>query len=121
MTLMKFPQSMIGFFGPRVYLPWCAYQLTTNPVVAVIGMRYGGDRVQVPVNEVMLGIALSTMLALIGFGITMSFMNPSHRGSFWAKLSCRELLVKRWESCTVAKAGNGLDASRADIVRGFSR
>jgi hypothetical protein len=115
---------LAGYFGPSVYLPWCLYQLAVNPVLIAVGLqldgRKGQPEVEISEGLLLLAVAVAAFMALVGFVVSIVFMNRGYRKTFWGHLSFRQYIVELWESRTWAAIGKGLNASRADLI-GFSR
>ena len=65
-------------------------------------------------------IGAATALSLLGFIAMLAFMNPSHRQSFFGRLSMRKYIDELWDERTYAPLGQGIDASRAHILK-FSK
>ena len=92
-----------------------------NPFMVEMGLQLDGGGVQVPKLLLQLAIACATGLALLGFALAIVFMNPSHRKTFFGRLSFRQYVAELWDSRTYAPVGKGLDASRAELLGGLSR
>jgi positive regulator of sigma E activity len=87
-----------------------------------VGLHLDGNKVQVEISEglLLLAVAVATLVALVGFAVTIAFMNHGYHKTFLGRLSFRQYFVKLWDSRTYAPIGKGLDASRADLIQ-FSR
>ena len=71
-------------------------------------------------DDIYQALAAFTTVSLLGLGLMMAFMNPSHRRSFFGRLSLRQYIDELFEERTYAPFGHGLDASRAHLLK-FSR
>mmetsp|Transcript_99194 Transcript_99194/g.283738 ORF Transcript_99194/g.283738 Transcript_99194/m.283738 type:complete len:525 (+) Transcript_99194:697-2271(+) len=118
--LLRFP----GYLGPSIYLLWCLYQLAVNPIMIAVGLQLDGRKEQVDIELseglLLLAVAVAAFMALVGFAVSIAFMNHGCRKTFLGRLSFRQYLAELWESRTWAPIGKGLDASRADLIS-FSR
>ena len=86
--------------------------------MVTVGLRFDSKREQIQMSEglLLLAVATATITALVGFALAISFMNPKYRKTFLGRFSFRQYMVELWESRTYALVGNGLDASRADLI-----
>ena len=110
-----------GYLGPSIYIPWCLYQLAVNPAMVVYSLYIDdGNHVKLTTREILPFVFGSMVVAISGFALILAFMNPSHRRSFWGRLSLREYVAELFDSRTYAPVGSGLDASRAHLLK-FSR
>ena len=87
-----------------------------------VGLHLDGDKEQVEISEglLLLAVTVAALMALVGFAVSIAFMNRGYRKKFWGPLSFWQYVVELWESRTWAPIGKGLNASRADLI-GFSR
>ena len=87
-----------------------------------VGLQLDGRKAQVEISEglLLLAVAVAAFMALVGFVVSIVFMNRGYRKTFLGHLSFRQYIVELWESRTWATIGKGLNASRADLI-GFSR
>ena len=111
---------LAGYLGPSVYLPWCLYQLAVNPIMIAVGLQLDGrkEQVEIEISEGLLlfAVAVAAFMALVGFAVSIAFMNSGYRKTFLGRLSLQKYVVELWESRTWAPIGKGLDASRADLI-----
>ena len=105
-------------------MPGCLYQLAVNPIMIAVGLQLDGrkEQVEIELSEglLLLAVAVAAFMALVGFAVSIAFMNRGYRKKFWGPLSFWQYVVELWESRTWAPIGKGLNASRADLI-GFSR
>ena len=66
----------------------------------------------------MLGVC--TAISVLGFGLMIALMNPTHRRTFFGRLSMRKYVEELWDERAYAPLGQGIDASRAHILK-FSK
>ena len=111
---------LAGYLGPSVYLPWCLYQLAVNPIMIAVGFQLDGrkEQVEIEISEglLLLAVAVAAFVALVGFAVSIAFMNRGYRKTFLGRLSFQKYVLELWGSCTYASIGKGLDASRADLI-----
>ena len=86
--------------------------------MVIVGLRLDARKelIQIPEGLLLLAVAAATITALAGFALAISFMNRKYRKTFLGRFSFREYVVELWESREYAPVGNGLDASRADLI-----
>jgi hypothetical protein len=115
---LRFP----GYLGPTLYLPWVLYLMGANIVMIVVGLELDREQnnIQIDTERVYLVFATSVSLSVLGFGLMMGCMNPSRRSSFFGRLSLRDYISELWDVRTYAPIGEGLDASRAHLLK-FSK
>ena len=84
----------------------------------IVGLRLDARKEQIQISEglLLLAVAAATITALAGFALAIAFMNRKYRKTFLGRFSFREYVVELWESREYAPVGNGLDASRADLI-----
>jgi len=89
-----------------------------------VGLQLDGrkEQVEIEISEglLLLAVSVAAFMALVGFAVSIAFMNRGYRKTFLGCLSFRRYLVELWESRKWAPIGKGLDASRADLTS-FSR
>ena len=93
--------------------------------MVIVGLRLDAGNsekqlIEISEDLLLLAVAAATVMALVGFALVISFMNRQYRRTFFGRFSFRQYIVELWESRTYARVGNGLDASRADVIV-FSR
>jgi hypothetical protein len=83
-----------------------------------VGLQLDGskERIQISDSLLFLTVAASSFMALVGFAISIAFMNYEYRRTFFGRLSFRQYVVELWNSRTWAPIGKGLDANRADLI-----
>jgi len=88
-----------------------------------VGLQLDGrkEQVEIELSEglLLLAVAVATFMAILGFAVSIAFMNLGYRKTFLGRLSFRQYVVELWESRTYAPIGKGLDASRADLIKFF--
>ena len=115
--LGRFP----GFYGPSLYAPCAIYVLISNPPVMIYVMQFEGSQtISFSRDQLLTALAGASMLAVAGAVLAVVAMNPSHRGSFFGRLSLKQYVAELWETRTCAPVGSGIDASRAHLLK-FSR
>ena len=89
-----------------------------------VGLQLDGRKQQVEIELseglLLLAVAVAAFMALVGFAVSIVFMNSGYRKTFLGRLSFRQYMIELWESHTWAPIGKGLDASRANLID-FSR
>ena len=90
-----------------------------------VGLQLDGrkEQVEIELSEglLLLAVAVAAFMALVGFAVSIAFMNHGYRKTFLGRLSLQQYVVELWASRTHAPIGKGLDASRADLIINFSR
>ena len=85
-----------------------------------VGLQLDGNKeqVEIKISEglLLLAVAVAAFVALVGFAVSIAFMNRGYRKTFLGRLSFRQYLFELWESRTWAPIGKGLDASRANLI-----
>ena len=86
--------------------------------MVTVGLRLDSGKEQIQISEglLLLAVAAATISTLAGFALAISFMNRKYRRTFLGRFSLRVYMVELWELCEYAPVGNGLDASRADLI-----
>ena len=86
--------------------------------MVIVGLRLDARKQQIEVSKglLLLAVAVATITALAGFALAVSFMNSKYRRTFLGRFSCREYVAELWELREYAPVGNGLDASRANLI-----
>ena len=107
-----------GWLGPSIYVPWMLYALLSNPAAVLFG--YKSSAIAFSQGELLYALAGATALAVVGVALMAANMNASHRKSFCGRLSLKEYVAELWDERTYAPLGQGIDASRAHILK-FSK
>ena len=85
-----------------------------------VGLQLDGrkEQVEIDISEglLLLAVAVAAFMALVGFAMSIAFMNRGYRKTFLGRLSLQQYVVELWASRTWAPIGKGLDASRADLI-----
>ena len=89
-----------------------------------VGLQLDGrkEQLEIELSEglLLLAVAVAACMALVGFAVSIAFMNHGYRKTFLGRLSFQQYNVELWASRTWAPIGKGLDASRAEVIT-FSR
>jgi hypothetical protein len=92
--------------------------------MVAVGLQLDGNKEQVEIKIskglLLFAVAVAAFVALVGFAVSIVFMNRGYRKTFLGRLSLRQYVVELWELRTCAPIGKGLDASRANLID-FSR
>ena len=80
------------------------------------------EQVEIEISEglLFLAVVVAVFMALVGFTVSIAFMNRGYRKTFLGRLSLQQYTIELWESRTWAPIGKGLDASRAELIN-FAR
>ena len=96
------------------------YSLISNPMVLIYVTSLGSQAIAFSRGFMLSSLATSTTIAVVGAVLRAMSMNPSHRSSFFGRLSLKQYVAELWNTRTQAPVGSGIDASRAHLLK-FSR
>ena len=96
------------------------YSLISNPMMLIYVMSLGSQTIAFSRGFMLSSLAISTATAVVGAVLMALSMNPSHRPSFFGRLSLKQYIAELWDTRTYAPVGSGIDASRAHLLK-FSR
>ena len=86
--------------------------------MVIVGLRLDSGKEQIQISEglLLLAVAAATFVTLSGFALAVFFMNHKYCRTFLGRFSFREYVAELWELRTYAPIGEGLDASRGNLL-----